>query len=75
MTGLKDLSIRCSGFVTEAQLRKSLSQVELAQLLEISDRTLRDKSNQKEMYTLSLGQVALLADLAGYEIDFKKVAG
>ena len=75
MKGLKNLSIRCSGFVTEATLRKGLKQEEVAQLLEITDRTLREKSRSKEMYTLSLGKIALLADLAGYEIEFKEVAG
>lgn len=74
MKGLSDLSIRCSGFVTEAQLRKNLSQEELARFLDITDRTLREKSRAKEMYTLSLGKIAMLADLAGYEIEFRKKA-
>lgn len=74
MMGLSDLSIRCSGFMTEAKLRKNMSQEELAKFLDITDRTLREKSRTKEMYTLSLGKIAILADLAGYEIEFRKKA-
>lgn len=68
---MKDLSIRCSGLITEAQLRKDINQDELAKFMDITDRTLREKSRAKEMYTLTLGKIAVLADLAGYEIEFK----
>ena len=44
------------------------------ELKDITDRTLREKSRTKEMYTLSLGKIAILADLAGYEIEFRKKA-
>lgn len=74
MRELRDLSIRCSGFITEAKLRKKLDQEELAKFLDITGRTLQGKSTNLEMYTLSLGQIARLADLAGYEIEFKKKA-
>lgn len=70
MKGMKQLSIRCSGLMTEAQLRNGIDQDELAKFMDLSDRTLREKSRTKEMYTLALGKIAVLADLAGYEIDF-----
>ncbi len=74
MKGLKDLSIRCSGFVTEAKLRRDMNVEDVAKVLDITDRTLREKSNAKEMYTLPLSKIAMLADLAGYEIDFRRAA-
>ena len=74
MKGLKDLSIRCSGFVTEAKLRRDMNVEDVAKVLDITDRTLREKSNAKEMYTLPLGKIAILADLAGYEIEFRRAA-
>lgn len=73
MIELKQLSIRCSGLITEAGLNKGLSQAEIADCLELSDRTLREKSRAKKMHTLPLSKIAALAYLAGYEIEFRKV--
>ena len=73
MTELKQLSIRCSGLMTEAELTKDLTKEEIADFVGLSDRTLREKSRTKQMHTLPLGVIARIAGLAGYEIEFKEV--
>ena len=73
MKELRQLSIRCSGLVTEAELNKDLTQREIADCMELTDRTLREKSRAKQMHTLPLKKIWALAHLAGYEIEFRKV--
>ncbi len=70
---LRELSIRCSGLMTEAGLNKDMNQQEIAEFLDVSDRTLREKSRTKQMYTIPIGKIAALAGLAGYEIEFRRV--
>lgn len=72
MTELKQISIRCSGLMTEAELNKGLTQQEIAEYVGITDRTLREKSRAKQMHTLPLGTIVRIAGLAGYEIEFRK---
>lgn len=76
MKGLKQISARCSGLITEAQLLRDLTQEDVAKFLDYTDTTLRNKSREKKMYTLPLEKIVILADLAGYEIEFvKRAAG
>lgn len=70
MQSLKKLSIRCSGLITEAKLLNNISQEEIADLMGIKDRTLRERSNGIDMFNISMGKIAILADLAGYEVEF-----
>ena len=73
---LKELSIRCSGLMTEAGLSKDMNQQEIADYVGLTDRTLREKSRTKTMHTLPIGVIARIAGLAGYEITFsRKEAG
>lgn len=73
MNELRQISIRCSGLMTEAELNKGLTQQEIAAFVGLTDRTLREKSRTKQMHTLPLYKIATLAYLAGYEIEFRKV--
>lgn len=72
MNELRQISIRCSGLMTEAELNKGLTQQEIAAFVGLTDRTLREKSRTKQMHTLPLGVIVRIAGLAGYEIEFKE---
>lgn len=75
MIGIRQQSIRVSGLLAEAKLTENMTGEEIAQAIGISDRTLRSKSREKDLCTLSFEKIIMLAQLAGYEIEFRKVAG
>lgn len=73
---LKELSIRCSGLMTEAEHWKKMNKQEIADYVGLTDRTLREKSRADQMHTLPIGVIAKIAGLAGYSIEFvRKEAG
>ncbi|MBR2999790.1 MAG: hypothetical protein IKF39_02235 [Oscillospiraceae bacterium] len=76
MKNLRQLSIRCSGLIEEAKLTKGWTTEELARAIGITrHQTLTDKSSRRQMYTLTLDKICVLADLAGYDIEFVRRAG
>ncbi|MDQ0153152.1 transcriptional regulator with XRE-family HTH domain [Moryella indoligenes] len=66
----EDWSIRINGKVTEAMQRKALSKSELCEKLGLGKETLSRKGREKTLGTLDFLTIALIAEAAGYEIDF-----
>lgn len=77
MKGLRDISVRLSGLVTEATLtpKERISLEDVARAIGLSERTLREKSSSRTMYTMTVGQASMLANMAGCEIEFVKTGG
>ena len=70
--GLKDISIRISGLITEAKLASDRTAEELAADIGYTDRTIREKARARELYTLPFDKIWMIAGLAGYEVVFIK---
>ncbi len=68
------LSIVINGKVTEAMQRKDLSKRQLSEMLNLGAEALARKGREKTLSTLDFLTVSLIAEAAGYELDFKRVA-
>ena len=67
------LSIVINGKVTEAMQRKGLKKEELSEWLNLGKEALARKGREKTLSTLDFLTVSLIAEAAGYELDFKRM--
>lgn len=67
------LSIVINGKITEAMQRKDISKSQLSEMLNLGKEALTRKGREKTLSTLDFLTVSLIAEAAGYELDFKRV--
>lgn len=65
-------SIRIDGKVTEAMLMQDVSKAELSEMVGLGKETLKRKGTDRSLGKLDFLTVALIAEAAGYEVDFRR---
>lgn len=63
---------RIAGLIEEAKSEREMLDVDLAETLQMSTSTLRNLRCAKTLYALDFWRVVKIAELAGYEIEFKE---
>lgn len=66
------LNKRISGLIEEAKSEREMLDVDLAEMLQMSTSTLRNLRCAKTLYALDFWRVVKIAELAGYEVQFRE---
>ena len=65
-------SIRIDGKVTEAMQMMDISKAELSERVGLGKETLKRKGTDRSLGTLDFLTVALIAEAAGYDLEFRR---
>lgn len=65
-------SIRIDGKITEAMQMQDVSKAQLSEMVGLGKETLTRKGTDRSLGKLDFLTVALIAEAAGYELDFRR---